>query len=350
MIVAQEATEPRAAIDVTTPPGGARRSGAIRPLSRPRIRRRTLSITNPLDANLHPSKICTEIGYPQPLTCEHALHSTGPVNSRQGRRDVPDLMPAPDLFRPLRLEVEKRAVRVTKLEVIKNTTKPESPAPLSFPGTVTVFIARKGTRALDEVRAAVAQGGESVQKLQQSLKKQFQGRREISVEEYVKRLPREPVFADIRYGGATLNSGVFLPKGLNLVAIAFPYNGGRLAPEGFALAEHYKDDSDTALEGLVVRTDPPLTEPEKAALRLVPSSQLSRNVGFFDSCHTTWWAVFFVATAVAATFAVACAVVSAPDTHISEQELEKMGPAASARALLALRRQILEKALAKTKL
>jgi hypothetical protein len=258
---------------------------------------------------------------------------------------------AEDLFRPARLEVEKRPIRVTKIEVVKSMLEAEPEAGLTFPGTVTVFVAPKRSGALDAVRSAATQGGEHVKALRERLKKQcFRRKEAMSPEEFAKRLVREPVFADIRYGGTALTSGVFVPKGLDLVFMIFPYNGGRLAPDGLSLAEHFSVGSSAALEALAVRNEPPLTEAEKVALRSVPPDQLSRNLAVFDDCHTTWWAVAFffgpLVVAGALTLAATCAAALARDNHINEREIRKLGPAASARALLTMRRKSLERALA----
>lgn len=249
---------------------------------------------------------------------------------------------ARDLFRPARLEVEKRPIRETKLDVIEANPGSE----LTFPGTVTVFIAHKGSGALERVRAAARHGAEESRKLKSHLHSQYEKHQPMSIEEYAQHVIHEPVFADIRYGGAVLNSGVYAPEGLDVVFVLIPYNGGRLAHEGFTLAEHYLEGSNAALEGLAVLTEPPLTAAEKTALSQVAPDQLSRNVGFFDDCHTTWWAVAVVLVTLA-TITATCLCAYAAEQHIDEEEIKKLGPAASARALLVLRRRILEEARAK---
>jgi len=259
-----------------------------------------------------------------------------------------------DMFRPARLEMEKRPIRVKKIEVLTYKSGADPQSNLSFPGTATVFVARKGTKGLDQVRAAVEAGEEGVKTLRAAMEKQFNRVTNLTPEEYAAQIPKEPVFAGLRYGGSVLTSGIFLPKGLDLHYIVFPYNGGRLAAGGFSLAEHYKEGSKAELEALVVKTEPPLTPAERAALKLVPSDQLARNVAIFDDCHTTWWAAAFffgplvVATAVATgayvtlTAAAAALVGLAKEQHLTDAKIQALGPAATARALLGLRRQALE--------
>jgi hypothetical protein len=235
----------------------------------------------------------------------------------------------------------ERPIRVTKIEVLDSTSTPGSKVrPIGPSGSIAVFVARKDTRALSDVRAAVAKGGESLEKVVEELRGKHPQKEINSVEEFVQRMISEPVFADIRYGGDVLNRGVFLPQGVELVVQFFPYNGGRLASEGFSLAEYYKEGSDAALEALAVRVPPHLTVAEKAALRLVPKDQLVHNVGVTPLCgHRTWWALAVgVAIAVAGLIIVVSPVEEA---HIDEADLKDLGPTASARKLLALRRDLL---------
>ena len=266
-------------------------------------------------------------------------------------------MPKPgaliDDFRPAHDEAQARPVRVTKLEVINNTPKSATAVHhVGAPGTITVFVARKGSGALDDVRATIAEGDDRVDRLMERLKKGSDRTRANSDREFVEMMLRAPVFADIRFGGDILNRGLFLPPQTDLIFTTFAYNGGRLPRDGFSLAEHYRDGSKVALEGLVVRVDPALSPAEKAALRLVPQDQLGGNVTVAMRCRTTWWAVgFFTAGLVgigllaAAACAVGFPVTAGQGVHLTAQELRRLGPSASARKLLAMRREALLKSM-----
>ncbi len=252
---------------------------------------------------------------------------------------------ASDDFLPAFRETQARPIRVTNLDVIDRSPLSD----IGASGAITVFIARKGSGALDDVRVAVTEGSGYSQKVLDRLRgpteAPFAGF-EISLPEFVQMVVRAPVFADVRYGGEVLNRGLFLPEGLDLAISVFPYNGGRLAREGFSLAEHYQEGTDVALEGLVVRASPPLTAAERAALDKVPEDQSVLNVGTALSCKTTWWAVAVMTAvrAIQATAAVTCftiVAVQASAAPLSEAELAERGPAASARKLLAIRRDLL---------
>src|SRR6266566_5905468 len=192
------------------------------------------------------------------------------------------------------VEAQARPIRLTNIEVIDKTS-PAQNAFFGIPGTLTVFIARKGSAALHELREALKTGGEALKQLYRKVGEQAVQVERWTLEEAVQATIQAPVFAELRYGGATLAQGLSVPEGLDMTTVLFlPYNGGRLAQEGFILAERFKEGSDAALEALVVRVDPPLTEAEKAALQLVPPDQDINNVGLNRWCDTTWIAVALV--------------------------------------------------------
>ncbi len=254
-----------------------------------------------------------------------------------------------ELTHPVFAEAQSRPVRFTKVEVINPTLdKKLKGLTLGIPGSLILFMARKGSNTLDELRAAYREGGTRLVELSERVVEQYKGRVEVSVEEAVQATIRQPVFADLLYGGATLAHGLFMPDDLDVALLALAYNGGRLASGGLKLAERYREDSNAALEAFIVRTDPPLTAAERAALAKVPSDQFINNVLAIE-CDTTWWAVAFATVGVAAaigTIAVATAVatispVPINETHLSEEALIELDRRASARRLLEIRREAL---------
>jgi len=260
-----------------------------------------------------------------------------------------------DRFRGVIEDAQNRAIRVSKIEVISNKAPGAKEKPtFGLPGTMTVFVARKGSPALADLRQAIREGNEATSRMREKLINQY-----TRIPKSAKGLPEQimsaPVFADIRYGGMTVNSGVFVPKGVDMAVIILPYNGGRLASEGFTLVEHHKEGTEQQLEAVVMRADPELTDAERAALNMVPKEQLVRNVGVALRCDTTWWAVGLVAAGLVTAAAVGVAGTAgliatialtacllARDVHVSEAQIEKLGPAASARKFIQLRRDVLQ--------
>src|SRR6516165_6532655 len=187
-----------------------------------------------------------------------------------------------DPIMPVIQEREKRSVRISKLPVINVKPKSDEEILLTPPGTVTVLIARKGSKELNAFQKAAEQGGQAAAKLLETYTKQYRGQQPVTVEQLAKGLLGASVQADIRYGGSVINSGLFVPaQGQEVTGNRFPYNGGRLAAEGFELVEYFEEGTKDKLEGLVIVSAPPLSAAEKAALRLVPRDELTTSVGAF---------------------------------------------------------------------
>ena len=142
----------------------------------------------------------------------------------------PSVIPSNE-FLPAILEAEKRPIRISQVEVIDHTEqfRPDTLS-LGSPGTMTVFVGRKGTGAIEDVRAALTGQGD-IDKVLFKLRRFVLASTDRAL---VEMMLQQPVFADIRYGGDVLNKGIFLPNGFDLVLSVFPYNGGRLARDGFS--------------------------------------------------------------------------------------------------------------------
>ena len=245
-----------------------------------------------------------------------------------------------DEFGPVIQEIQHREIRVTKLKVVK------APAQSGLSGTMVVVIARAGSGVLPELRAALKEGGARLTKFHNRLLKQYRSAQNSQREDAVKAMVQAPVLADVRYGGNTLNSGIHVPQNIDCALAIFPYNGGQLAAEGFELVEYPKEGAKDRLEGIVLETAPQLNAAELAALRLVPASQLGRNVGVSLDCNTTWIAVVVTAVTLLgigglAAVAAAAKMEFGEEMHLTEAQIKRLGPAASARELLALRREAL---------
>lgn len=247
------------------------------------------------------------------------------------------------------LEAESRPMRCSPIEILEYTPSSGDPArQLAGPGTVTLFLARKGSPVLDEIRAA-ASGGQD-QQLTARLRAQSKGRTPLPLNRALEMLKAQPVFADVRYGGLTLASNYFVPGDAACSAVVLPYNGGRLARQGFTLVEHWRAADDSPLQAVALLHAPPLTAAEKAALEQVPADQLELNVGKSYMC----WALSAIALAALVTLAAICTYQPesdddhrGPGDHLDEDEILALGPAATARELLRLRRRKLEGAMSR---
>lgn len=250
-------------------------------------------------------------------------------------------------FSPYFDEAYARPVRRNRLEVIQKT--PDRKHPFAFPGTVFAILCDGSSGKLTAIRDAVNGNGDSARQLLARWTDQTKRRRKVEVGEAVKSLIAAPVFAELEYGGATIANGLQVPSGMDCVILMMPYNGGKLADTGFVLAEHYQENSNASMTGIVVQTAPSLTPAESTALRQVSSEQLRLNVGMVQDCCTTGAAV---ASVVADVVLLAIALLEpafqgAADLHLSDAEIERLGPNASARRLLQLRREFLSRQVAR---
>ncbi|MFE3029863.1 hypothetical protein, partial [Nocardia tengchongensis] len=88
---------------------------------------------------------------------------------------------------------------------------------------------------------------------------------------------------------------------------------------------------------------PPLSPAERAALAQVPEDQLEGNMTVNGSCCHN--GTFIMWAAMAATVAVICALAVRADEeeqqHLTDEQIRRLGPAATARELLDIRREAL---------
>lgn len=241
-------------------------------------------------------------------------------------------------------ELVDRSLAYRDIDVLEYVPTRSDAVPLCPVGCVRVFVAAHGDPLLDRVRdAASADAYADVDVVENELRPRLEGRERVPAYQVWRQLKQSAVFASVRYGGRTLATNVFLPEGLGFVVLDNPYNGGELYPEHLTLVEHRRDDADLRLDAVALRHSPPLTAAERAAVDLVPADQLEANVTLNASCCDNW--TFAVWAIGAATFAINCGialdVAKEQARHLSEEQISRLGPAASARALLDFRREAL---------
>jgi hypothetical protein len=228
------------------------------------------------------------------------------------RKDLTKLLAKSLDFRPFRRalaqvsqETATRPVRSCRCVVVEI---PERAKPRDFahitPGTVTAFVAREGdpllrrlTETLEadnrkDFTSATAQiiematemsrkiAGGKVSKASKSstrkvTRKGQNGRKTAPVESGQHDFPS---FAEIAYANKTLVGHVFVDDLLRVQAHAFPYNGGYLDNSRFSIIEYYRAGVNTPLSCVLLVRRPELSEIEREALRLVPSSASANNI------------------------------------------------------------------------
>src|SRR2546430_4036508 len=122
-----------------------------------------------------------------------------------------------DLFHPIFMEQRKRAMKTVKTRVVEVGARakallgqqPQAPAapqsPFDVPGSDILFLSRKAPGTLlDEVHQVAIQGGPAAEALADKMEKQLRSRRPVPIDQAVRNLLDEPVFAEFRYGGKLL--------------------------------------------------------------------------------------------------------------------------------------------------
>ncbi len=247
-------------------------------------------------------------------------------------------------------EQQRRSIRSSAVPFISLNSKPGGKAvAAAFPGSAHVFLARKGSGVLDRIRAAVDSGEERFKEVITGIVGSGRPRRKpLSIAAMAKLTIQQPVFAELRLSGERVHSGLFVPPGFDALPLTYPYNGGPLPSRGLELVEYIADGAtDGSLEALGLKCDPVLTKAEAAALKLAPKEQLIRSVAIPLDCETTYAAVAVVVVVAVAAVALAVATdtcgVRREEAHLSDETIRELGPGASARRLLEMRRKALGK-------
>jgi hypothetical protein len=88
-----------------------------------------------------------------------------------------------------------------------------------------------------------------------------------------------PVFGEIRYGTRTLTSSLFAIPLMQTTSVRLPYNGGKLDFKAFRFVEYFTNESDPALQAVVVIAEPTLSALEKQILEKVPMEKSEVHIG-----------------------------------------------------------------------
>jgi len=249
-----------------------------------------------------------------------------------------------DLAKPILDSVYQRAVRTTKLKVIEYTPKAASESIVGAPGVILCFVARKGSDIL-KLAARATRDPKAAAELTKRNQAQTKKFTKVPLEKAVDMMVKGDVFAELRLGPEVLVQSLFIPAGADFVFEEFAYNGGPIPKDGFRLLERYKPGTSEALEAIILKGDPELTEAEMAALKSVPSDMWALNVSRPLCCGDSYTAIGVVVLAVAVTLVVACAAAMPEPKSLNASKIAKLGPAATARKLLEMRQAALLKIL-----
>ncbi|HWW62567.1 MAG TPA: hypothetical protein VN181_14435 [Thermoanaerobaculia bacterium] len=236
-------------------------------------------------------------------------------------------------------QAEQRSLRLTPLAVTDyKPTDPKSTNQLAAPGTITVAIGRRGSKLLRELRTTAGAGRGKDQKLAQKIAEDFRKRKPITLAEATAIRASQKVVADLRFGGTVLARNLFVPDDREVAILSFPYNGGAFPKGGFTLAERVADGAgrNDGLEAVILRYAPLLSRAEAAAIRKVPADQRELNVGSLGDAANALEIVLMVLL-----YMMLMRPGDLSEQHILDDRIRELGPLATARQLVALRRDSL---------
>ena len=170
-------------------------------------------------------------------------------------------------------------------------------------------------------------------------------RKVIPVRKAVDQLCSAPIFFDLRYAGATLAQNLWLPR-VACGSMVFAYNGGQLNDQDFAVAEYRRNSEAVGYDVLIVKSAPILSDVERRAVEAVPDTTLEMNVAPIVAFAATTAVVTVVLIVTANTFAANCGSKfheRLTQVSLPARAIEKLRGPASARELLKLRIQVLQK-------
>ena len=247
-----------------------------------------------------------------------------------------------EALQPVATEVEVRASEEAPLEVVDYDPGDDSAdAPFTPPGTITVFVARKGSPWLKKLRGALgARDGAALQKLRGDLvTPSFEGRKAVELREAARTVAAEPVIGEVRYRGTPVARALFAPPDVDACGVGLPYTGGRVRKKELTLVQYVRDRARERLDAVAVRHAPSLSEAEAAALKMIPADDRSQHVGTAFLCYAITAVTVFLSTVIAATSL--CPVRKVEAQRLSGKDVRRLGPGGTARELLRMRRKAL---------
>ena len=248
----------------------------------------------------------------------------------------PDLQ----LLRTVADEVEARFAVQQRLPLLRYRDPALQTRHLVAPGAAVLFVARPGSQQLLDIRRGVRESdhgllGQVAERVYGSLV----DRQPVSLDEAVRLFVDGGSSVDLTYFGSPLVSNAFLPEDLEIAAFPMPYTGGPLEEKHFTLTARARADAQTWFDAILVINEPDLSEMERAALDLVPPDELVMQVGKAAMCYAITAVTVFIVVAVAT---YACPGIGDLE-HLDDDVVRSLRPSATARELLALRRQGLER-------
>jgi hypothetical protein len=202
-----------------------------------------------------------------------------------------------------------------------------------------------GSDVLRRIEVAFATGdGGSLRTIQAQLPDLLAQRSVKTMAEAVDRITALPAYFDLRYSAKTLATDVGLIDDLDLGSLLFVTNGGGLRPDEFNVVEYHdtSQSSSPTYDYLVVHREGRPNELERKVLAAVPADELEFNVAARGPQAWTPVAVWVLLVTLTGS---ACLTLEQElaKVELTPEQVDKLGARASARELLAMRREVQER-------
>ena len=211
-------------------------------------------------------------------------------------------------------------------------------------GSVMLFWSQPGHGLIPAIREAYANGDEAaLQQLSVDVAREIEIRPVLPLDEAFEKVFACPMYFDLLYGKTQLVTTLALPGDIPYGAFGFAYNGGMLADDAFELVEYFTEET-ASYDTLIVKVPPDLSDVERQALEAVPEDMTDLNIGYSVMCPLACVGIAAIVVALITCAGNPHAELEArmAQVTLSQEQLDRIGPLASARQLLAVRREIFE--------
>jgi hypothetical protein len=246
-------------------------------------------------------------------------------------------------LREVHEESERRTIASRALEVLDHEGSELKPGELVAPGSIVLLLARRGSKAFAAATESLRKNGRLDRAALTTLERGYKGRRAMPFPEAAALMRAQPTIADLTGGRFPLASNLFVPEDMELALVSMPYNGGSLAGVAFTLHEKTVPGVEGGLDAVLVRRVPRLSPAEIGALKLVPKTAFDTNIGAADACFAGTAVIVFAAVAYGVMIATSLCGRGLPDFHLDDIAIKELGPEMTARTLVRMRRQMLER-------
>lgn len=239
-----------------------------------------------------------------------------------------------------RVASSRRPDRIVKASKFKHGRRSGNPL-VPIEGSIMMFWTRSGSDIIRRLEKAYAKGDErALGEVHQVIVRQLADEPIPTLDAAADAVLSSPMHFDVRYGTKVLSRTLTLPEGAEVCMVAFPYNGGDVDERHFAIDQYHRAGASVEYPTLVVVSPPVLSEIEREALEAVPQNQIGINIGEASCCPAVT-ALVLIAVALATNAGIWQEIgEQMNEVHLSEAQIERLGPMASAQELVALRREV----------